>query len=239
MTMKHANSPAIGAKADTRLNRRQTLLGPAAWAMGNMLTPNHASAQSPPEGEVRTIAKEATIYGFPLVDSYRIQYSYFVDRNDPEFKGNWNELQNTARVYTPDDKAIQTPNSDTPYSFLGADLRTEPLVLTVPEVEQDRYYSLQFIDMYTFNFAYVGSRATGNGAGSFLLAGPKWNGETPLGIKSVIRSETDFVFVLYRTQLLNPSDIENVKRLQAGYKVQSLSQFLGQPAPQPHQRSTL
>jgi hypothetical protein len=233
MTMKHANSLAIGAKADTRLNRRQTLLGPAAWAMGNMLTPNHASAQSPPEGEVRTIAKEATIYGFPLVDSYRIQYSYFVDRNDPEFKGNWNELQNTARVYTPDDKAIQTPNSDTPYSFLGADLRTEPLVLTVPEVEQDRYYSLQFIDMYTFNFAYVGSRATGNGAGSFLLAGPKWNGETPLGIKSVIRSETDFVFVLYRTQLLNPSDIENVKRLQAGYKVQSLSQFLGQPAPPP------
>jgi hypothetical protein len=106
-------------------------------------------------------------------------------------------------------------------------------------VEQDRYYSLQFIDMYTFNFAYVGSRATGNGAGSFLLAGPKWNGETPLGIKSVIRSETDFVFVLYRTQLLNPSDIENVKRLQAGYKVQSLSQFLGQPAPHPHQRSTL
>jgi hypothetical protein len=74
--MKHANSLPIGAKADTRLNRRQTLLGPAAWAMGNMLTPNHASAQSPPEGEVRTIAKEATIYGFPLVDSYRIQYSY-------------------------------------------------------------------------------------------------------------------------------------------------------------------
>jgi hypothetical protein len=243
--MKHSNLPnptsptrldvrhksAIGAKADTRLNRRQTLLGPAALVMSNMLAPNQASAQSPPEGEVRAIAKEATIYGFPLVDSYRIQYSYFVDRNDPEFKGNWNELHNTARVYTPDDKAIQTPNSDTPYSFLGADLRTEPLVLIVPEVERDRYYSLQFIDMYTFNFAYVGSRATGNGAGSFLLAGPKWSGETPPGIKSVIRSETDFAFVLYRTQLFNPSDIENVKRVQAGYEVQSLSQFLGQPAP--------
>ncbi len=55
--------------------------------------------------------------------------------------------------------------------------------------------------MYTFNFAYVGSRATGNGAGNFLLAGPRWDGKKPEGIKAVIRSETDFDFVQYRTQL--------------------------------------
>lgn len=51
-------------------------------------------------------------------------------------------------------------------------MRREPLVITVPEVEAGRYYSLQFVDMYTFNFAYVGSRTTGNVAGNFLLAGP-------------------------------------------------------------------
>jgi hypothetical protein len=86
------------------------------------------------------------------------QYSFFVERGNPEFKASWNSLSNTARVYTPDDTAIQTPNSDTPYSFLGADLRAEPLVLTVPTIEKERYYSLQFIDLYTFNFAYVGRR---------------------------------------------------------------------------------
>src|SRR5580765_6309954 len=134
--------------------------------------------------EARMIAKDAYIYGFPLVDSYRIQYSYFVDRGGPEYKASWNTLVNNARVYTPDDKAIQTPNSDTPYSYVGADLRAEPLVFTVPAVEKGRYYSLQFIDMYTFDFAYVGSRATGNGAESHLLAGPKWKGEKPKGIKS-------------------------------------------------------
>jgi hypothetical protein len=190
-----------------------------------------AHAQAPTPNEARAIAKEAYIYGFPLVDSYRIQYSYFVDRGGPEYKSPWNTIYNNARVYTPDDKAIQTPNSDTPYSYVGADLRAEPVVLTVPAVEKGRYYSLQFIDMYTFNFAYVGSRATGNSPGNFLLAGPTWKGEKPKGIKSVIRSETDFVFVLYRTQLFNPSDIENVKKIQAGYKVQTLSQFLGKPAP--------
>ncbi len=189
------------------------------------------SGQTPTPTEVRTIAKEATIYGFPLVDNYRIQYSYFVDRGSPEFKESWNTLVNNARVYTPEDKAIQTPNSDTPYSYVGADLRAEPLVFTVPAVEKGRYYSLQFIDQYTFNFAYVGSRATGNGAGSYLLAGPSWRGEKPKGIKSVIRSETDFAFVLYRTQLFNPGDIDNVKKIQAGFKVEPLSKFLGTSAP--------
>ena len=181
--------------------------------------------------EARAIAKDAYIYGFPLVDNYRIQYWYFADRNNPEFKTSWNQIYNNARVYTPDDKAIQTPNSDTPYSYVGADLRAEPIVITVPPVEKGRYLSLQFIDQYTFNFAYVGSRATGNEGGSFLLAGPRWKGAKPDGITSVIQSETDFVFVLFRTQLFDSSDIDKVKAIQAGYKVQSLSAFLGQPAP--------
>ncbi len=170
----------------------------AALALICAAASGHAQTLAPVEA--RAIAKEAYIYSFPLVDSYRIQYSYFVDRSSPEFKAAWNTLYNTARVYTPDDKAIQTPNSDTPYSFVGADLRAEPLVLTVPAIEKERYYSLQFIDMYTFNFAYVGSRSTGNDVGNFLLAGPNWKGETPPGIKSVIRSETEFAFVLYHSR---------------------------------------
>ena len=187
----------------------------------------HDAAATLSPDEARAIAKEAYIYGFPLVDSYRIQHSYFVDRGGKEYKAPWNQLYNSARVYTPEDRAIQTPNSDTPYSFVGADLRTEPLVIDVPAVGDDRYYSLQFIDAYTFNFAYVGSRTTGNGEGAFLLAGPTWSGETPAGIDDVIRCETEFAFILFRTQLFGPDDIENVKRVQAGYAVRTLSQFLG------------
>ena len=177
------------------------------------------------------IAKEAYIYGYPLVDSYRIQHAYFVDPKNPEYKAPWNQLRNFSRVFTPEDKAVQTPNSDTPYSFLGMDLRTEPMVLTVPAIEAQRYFSIQLIDSYTFNFDYIGSRTTGNGGGSFLIAGPGWKGETPAGVKKVIRSETEIVLAAYRTQLFNPADIENVKKVQAGYKVQTLSAFLGKPAP--------
>jgi len=177
--------------------------------------------------EARTMAKEAYVYGFPMVDSYRIQYGYFVDRNNPEFKAPWNQLRNIPRVYTPADTTIQTPNSDTPYSMVGMDLRAEPMVLTVPAIQKDRYYSIQLIDAYTFNFAYIGSRATGNDAGSFLIAGPSWKGQKPNGIKEIIRSETDFVLAAYRTQLFNPGDLDNVKKVQDGYKAQTLSAFSG------------
>lgn len=136
-----------------------------------------------------------------------------------------------ASVFTPDDRTIQTPNSDTPYSQIGTDLRAEPLVISVPAIEKDRYYSLQFIDLYTHNYAYVGSRTTGNEAGNFLLAGPNWNGEKPNGVKEVIRCETQLGWVLFRTQLFSPDDIENVKVIQAGYRVQTLSEFLDTTAP--------
>jgi len=181
--------------------------------------------------EARAIAKEAYIYGFPLVDSYRIQYGYFVDNKSPEFKAPWNHIANTPRVYTPNDTAIQTPNSDTPYSWLGLDLRAEPIVLTVPEVEEGRYYSIQFTDAYTFNTDYAGTSTTGNSAANLLVVGPGWTGETPNGVKKVIRSETDFLMPIYRVQLFNTGDIENVKKVQAGFKVQTLSAFLGRPSP--------
>jgi len=183
--------------------------------------------------EARQIAKEAYIYGFPMVDSYRIIYAYFLDKNDPEYKAPWNQIKNIPRVFTPEDKAVQTPNSDTPYSMLGMDLRAEPIVLTVPAIEKTRYYSVQLIDQYTFNFDYIGSRATGNDGGSFLVAGPNWKGETPAGIKKVFHSETEFVLAAYRTQLFDPADIDNVKKIQDGYIVQTLSEYLGQPAPAP------
>ncbi len=115
--------------------------------------------------------------------------------------------------------------------MLGMDLRAEPFVLSVAPIEKGRYFSVQLIDAYTFNFAYLGSRTTGNEGGSFLIAGPDWKGEKPQGIKEVIRAETELVIAAYRTQLFNPGDLENVKKVQAGYKAQPLSAFLGAPAP--------
>lgn len=211
----------------TRLLCTTALL--ALTAMLPFAPPQQAGEVTP--AEARAIAKDAYTYGYPLVDSYRIQYSYFIDRSSSEFKAPWNQIKNIPNVYTPADTAVQTPNSDTPYSWAGLDLRAQPIVLTVPEVEANRYYSIQFTDAYTFNFDYAGTATTGNAAASFLVAGPGWTGPTPDGIKKVVRSETEFILAIYRTQLFNPADIDNVTKIQAGYKVQTLSEFLGTSAP--------
>jgi hypothetical protein len=179
--------------------------------------------------EARAIAKEAHIYGFPMVESYRVQHAYFVDRCHPDFKAPWNHIVHDPRVSAPADAFVPRPVPDTSYSYLGADLRAEPLVLTFPAVERGRYFSAQFVDMYTFNFAYVGSRTSGQSGGRFLLAGPRWIGVKPAGMTAAICCETDFAFLRYRTQLFAPDDIDNVKVIQAGYTVQPLSAYLGKP----------
>jgi len=201
----------------------------AAAALAGLAAAASAQTQLSPE-EFRARAKEGYVYGYPIVDNYRIIYAY---TQDPEYRAPLNQLSSSARVFTPDDKAIQTPNSDTPYSFLAMDLRAEPMVLTVPPLEKGRYFSVQLVDLYTFNFAYLGTRATGNGGGDYLVAGPSWQGELPKGVKQVIRSETDLALAIYRTQLFGPDDLANVKKIQAGYQARTLSQYLGQPAPPP------
>jgi hypothetical protein len=181
--------------------------------------------------EAEDIAEEGFIYGLPLVMNYAVMQEFAVDKNSGQFKAPFNQINNQHRVATPEDTAVITPNSDTPYSMLWLDLRAEPMVISVPMVEKDRYYSVQFIDGNTYNYGYIGTRATGTEAGDYLVVGPDWKGGTPAGIKKVFQSTTPFTLALYRTQLFNSSDMPNVEKIQAGYKAQPLSAFLKQPAP--------
>jgi hypothetical protein len=124
---------------------------------------------------VGAIAEQAYIYAFPMIMAYKVLRDYNVDGSSSQFKGGFNQIRSDARVFTPEDTAITTPNSDTLYSMVRAELRGEPIVLCVPEVEKGRYYSVQLVDIYTFNYGYIGSRATGNGAGCYMIAGPDWS----------------------------------------------------------------
>jgi hypothetical protein len=179
--------------------------------------------------EATRIARDAYIYGVPLVSIYTTLYAFSIDTKNPEYKGPFNSVLNIARVFTPKDTAFVSPNSDTPYTFMGLDLRAEPMIITVPKIEANRYFVFQLMDLYTFNFAYIGTRTTGNDGGSYMIAGPYWKGEAPKGISKVIHSETDIVNVVGRTQMFNPADLDNVKKIQSQYKLQSLSEFEGKP----------
>ena len=190
-------------------------------------------ADKPSVAELKSIAEEAFIYGLPIVMNYAVMYEYAVDAKSSQFKAPFNQLNNMHRVATYEDTAIITPNSDTPYSLGFVDLRAEPIVLSVPAVPKPRYYSVQLTDGNTYNYGYIGSRATGTEPGDYLVAGPDWKGGTPAGIKKVFSSTTPFSIVIYRTQLFEPNDMPNVEKVQAGYKIQPLSAFLGKPSPPP------
>src|SRR5882672_2632856 len=195
---------------------KRDLLGSAAMAALAAATakPTPAIAQGKAEWpsllEAKDIAEEGFIYGLPLVMYYAVMQEFAVDKNSGQFKAPFNEINNQHRVATPEDTAVITPNSDTPYSTVWLDLRAEPMVISVPLIEKDRYYAVQFIDGNTYNFGYIGTRATGTEPGDYLVVGPDWKGGTPTGIKKVFQSMTLFPLALIRTQLFNPGDISNV-----------------------------
>ena len=175
--------------------------------------------------------QQAYIYGFPMIAGYKAMYQFAIDKSNSQYKAPFNSIWNDSKTFTPKDTSIVTPNADTPYSLLEMDLRAEPLVICVPKIEKSRYYAVQLADLYSFNVGYIGSRATGNDGGCYMVAGPDWKGETPQGIKKVFSLETKLGIAIFRTQLFNAADIANVVKIQAGYKVQPLSAYLKQPAP--------
>ncbi|MBV4483631.1 DUF1254 domain-containing protein [Pseudomonas khavaziana] len=181
--------------------------------------------------EARAIAKEAYLYGFPVVQMYKTLYTQAVDKGGANFKAPFNHIGHAAQLSTPKDTAVATPNVDTPYSFVWMDLRREPLVLSLPKIEDDRYYSVQLVDLYTQNTAYLGTRSTGNNGGHYMVAGPDWKGQQPVDIDRVVYSEGNIAYALYRTQLFGDKDVGKVKQIQSGYTVQSLSSYVKQPAP--------
>jgi len=198
-----------------------TIMSATLFGANSALTPEQAKA----------IAKEAYLYGFPMVLNYKTMYHYALDKSSPEYKGAFNSKNCMARLYTPEDKAVVTPNSDTPYCMVWGDLRAEPVVLSIPKMEPERMFEVQLIDLFTHNYAYVSTFAEYNAPGSYLLVGPDWDGKVPEGITAVIPSETQFVFGVIRTQLFNAEDLKKVEEIQKGYGFESFSAFLETKAP--------
>jgi hypothetical protein len=117
------------------------------------------------------------------------------------------------------------PNVDTLYSSGWLDLKTEPLVLKVPPIPSNRYYTLQFNDAYGSTSAYIGSRTRSDG-GTYLITGPEWNGQVPNGMAR-IKSPTNLAWIQGRILVKGPSDVPNVNAIQDQIIIKPLSEFQG------------
>jgi hypothetical protein len=182
---------------------------------------------------VAAVAKTAFIYGYPMVDGYNILYNYALDPKAAEYKAPLNAAGHIRQLAGPDDKVVVAPNVDTLYSYAWLDLRAEPVVLSIPVFEDNRYLSLQLLDTYTYIVGYVTPRTQGRQGGDYLVAGPGWTGEVPTGIRGVFRSPTALALAFYRTELLGADDLARVHALQDRYRIRPLSAYLGRAAPAP------
>jgi hypothetical protein len=185
---------------------------------------------TPSSEETQAIAEEAYIFAYPMLEDYKTMYIQSVSSTSPTYRAPFNQLTNATVLVGPEFKDVVRPINDTLYSIVWLDLRAEPMAISVPAIP-DRYYSFQLVDLYTYNFAYIGTRATGTASGSYLVTGPAWQEDKPSGVTDVFRSEGNFVFCIVRTAVDGQADVPNVAAIQQQYRFQPLSAFLGQPTP--------
>lgn len=219
------------------LTRRRLLGASGALGFGLGVCPSWLLAASQsltndPSMFQETI-RQAWLYAYPMLMHYQTMQKQALDATSPEYVGGFGVFRHYSELFTPKNRDIVTPNNDTPYSWAWLDLRAEPWVLSVPAVTADRYYVHQLVDQYTYNFGYVGVLSTGREAGDYLIAGPHWQGETPAGIRQVLRCETQIAMILGRTGLRDAHDLPVVRELQQQYRLRPLHEFTGSPAPAP------
>jgi hypothetical protein len=186
-------------------------------------------AQLTTSNDPADIATLAYIWGFPLVTMER-QFNFVtspnippgVGRGPPNMKSSSTCATELVNASITD---VVSPNSDTLYCPVQFDLSKEPVVIVVPPIE-DRYYSFEFLDAYTNDFIYLGTRATGSSGGTYLLAGPDWKGQVPEGMIK-IWSPTNLAWLITRTLVKGPADVPNVVAIQDQFEMKPLSVFQG------------
>jgi hypothetical protein len=191
---------------------------------------NTKMAQISSSNKPEDIATLAYIWGFPLVTMQR-QFNFVTRSNTPGFgRGPANTLSCARTLIDASFTDVVSPNSDTLYCSAQLELKKEPIVVVVPPIAADRYYTFQFLDAYTNDFAYIGTRATGSDGGTYLIAGPNWNGIVPQGMTK-IWSPTNLTWVITRILVKGRADVSNVHAIQDKIIVKPLSAFQGKTVP--------
>jgi len=176
--------------------------------------------------ELTELAQEAWVYGYPAVYQ-RDEMVRLTSSDELASSAPLNRFGSATTLARPEDRFVSI-NNDTIYHMLQADVGDEPLVLNVPATG-DRYLVLQFIDAWTNNFAYLGTRGSDGQAGTYLLAGPTWGGDVPEGM-TLLRTPTRFFTIVGRIAVAGERDLPGARAVQEQIWVTPLSQHPARPS---------
>ena len=174
------------------------------------------------------LAAEAFIYGYPLVADLQAVDGFTRQGMAIVAPAPLNQFSHATRLAGPEDRFVSI-NNDTVYSIANVDTGGGPVRFDVPDAD-GRYYVMQFVDAWTNNFAYVGRRATGTAAGSFLLVPPDWAGHPVDGMRT-IRFPTAVATIVGRWAVGGDADLPAVRGLQRGLALTPTGPGAGLPAP--------
>lgn len=203
----------------------KTLL-PLFAILFSLIACNDSDSDKIYESIIRETAKEAYIYAFPAVEHNKMLWSILAQANIPA-----NTFLADTALLTHEDVAVVSPNNDTFYSYAICDIRFEPIVIKVPEINIDRYFSIQLCDVFTNCPDYISTLATGEGPGNYLIARSDWEEETIAGINKVIKIPATLIMALARTQVFGTDDKEAAVLAQS-YEIIPLSRFAQTTTPE-------
>jgi hypothetical protein len=127
--------------------------------------------------------------------------------------GGTNKLLHTTKLPTEGTDAVVTPALDHLYTKAIIDLSSGPVVVEMPEVEKDRYFSIHITDQEHYTI-YEEIHPVGKYA--FVRKGK--NMKVPEGA-TVIESRGDYPHLFIRTQMKTPEDKPNSIAIQQKIKL--------------------
>ena len=152
--------------------------------------------------------RKAFFFAFPLYEMTRMRQRMLSAPGAGP-----NRLLHRTALSRPSDRTITTPNTDTLYSAAWLDLSGGPVEFSIPPMGP-RYHSIELMHSFTDAFAML--RNESDGARTFLIVGPHWDGQAPSSL-TVIRSPTNDAWLVIRTFVQGPTDLTEAQRLQSSF----------------------
>jgi hypothetical protein len=215
------------ARFTRQVRRVATLTATSAAAIaGAVALPAQAAAAPLTEAQAQQIGTDAYTYGIPLMEFNRqAEHQTSVTVPDSLSDAPLNQLGNARQLDTAANAVFVQPNNDTLYTMGHLNLSDGAFVLHVAAIPNHRYFSFEFLDPYTNVFHYIGTRTTGDGAQTYVITGPRFHGKIPHGLKR-ISSPYELAWLVGRTLVLGQSDLPAVHKVQNGYQLIPLAEYV-------------
>jgi hypothetical protein len=210
------------------MDRRSFLAGGAALAtLGGRVWADVSAPPPTPVDDLRTAAREAWIYGLPLIEMARLRAAAIGPRPRTGTPG-FNAFAHAPNPAGPRDRSMSAPEADVLYSSAWIHLGSGGARVLMPS-SGGRYVCLALFDMYGDAFEVFESRGAGGAGREISLLGPPSHTgvsgytaplpQMPHILRPVIHTPGPWVWALARVHLEGEGDLEAARQVQAGFDI--------------------